>query len=135
MLFTLELLALEEVLVREVITIQEQPTAVEAYDKTGDLMEVQLQFNTPLESTFELYQNEPNPYHNSTTIKYFLPADDATTLVLRDEAGRVLQVIQQDGKAGLNDIQLKELTLPAGFIYYQLTTRFGTKSKKMLQLK
>jgi len=46
----------------------------------------------------------------------------------------VLRVIKEAGKAGRNQIQLNELDLPAGFIYYQLNTKYGTKSKKMLRV-
>jgi len=112
-----------------------RPTAVEAYNQTGRLMEIELAFTTPLSSIkFDLFQNEPNPFQGQTSIGYTLPADSEIELILRDEAGRVLRVIKEVGKAGRNQIQLNELDLPAGFIYYQLNTKYGTKSKKMLRI-
>ena len=135
-LFTLQVLALEDVQLSEVLTIQDQPTSVEAYDAAGNTMQVQLDFQTATTlPVFELYQNEPNPFNSMTTIKYVLPADSEARLILRDEAGRVLQTIRQAGITGKNQFQLNELDLPAGFIYYQLITKFGTKSKKMLSVK
>ena len=79
-------------------------------------------------------QNQPNPFRNQTSIGYTLPANSPIELILRDEAGRVLQVIKRDGKAGYNEIQLNELETAPGFIYYQLITQSGTKSKKMIRV-
>jgi len=83
---------------------------------------------------FDLYQNRPNPFKRSTMISYQLPDNSDVRLILRNEAGSVLQVIKEEGKAGYNTIDLKDIDLPRGFIYYQLTTKFGTKAKKMIRL-
>ncbi len=134
-LFTLQVMALQDVQLSEVLSINHHPTTAEAYDENGDLMEVEFRFTSPSEqSVFELYQNEPNPFQGMTTIGYTLPDDSETYLVLRDETGRVLQVMKQEGKAGSNQFQIRELDLPSGFIYYQLATKFGMKSKKMLRI-
>jgi len=56
-------------------------------------------------------------------------------LILRDETGRVLKVIKHNGTTGYNKIQIEKEELASGFIYYQLSTKFGSKAKKMIQLK
>ena len=84
---------------------------------------------------FELFQNQPNPFHDKTVIGFNLPEDSEVELILRDETGRVLKTIKQNGTAGYNTIQLEMGELSNGFIYYQLSTKFGTKAKKMIQLK
>ena len=135
-LFTLQLVALQDVALSEILSIGESPTAVEAYDNTGKIMDIQLAFTTSSTmDSFELYQNAPNPFKETTHIKYSLPGDSEVQLVLRDETGRVLEVIRKDGKAGRNEIRLEEMKQTTGFIYYQLITKFGTKSRKMLQVK
>jgi len=126
----------------DLLSVNSKVVVAEAYDYSGNLLEIALDFtNTVAASEYVLYQNEPNPFKEVTTIAYLLPGDSEILpgdseieLILRDEAGRVLRVIKQDGKAGPNQIQLSELDLPAGFIYYQLNTKFGTKSKKMLRI-
>jgi len=55
-------------------------------------------------------------------------------LTLRDETGRVLKTIKEDKKAGYNTITLSKEELTNGFIYYQLSSKFGTKVKKMVKL-
>ena len=134
-LFTIQLLALQDALLSEVLSITDQPTSIEAYDTQGEVMDIQFNFQSnPVLAVFELYQNEPNPFYQTTTIPYILPADGKATLVLRDEAGRVVDILHQEGKAGKNQFQLQESALPKGFIYYQLITKFGDKSRKMLRL-
>ncbi|MFK7983809.1 MAG: Ig-like domain-containing protein [Saprospiraceae bacterium] len=135
-LFTIEFMALKDGKLSEQLSLLNRPTVMEAYDKEGKLMDVQLTFNKPVfGQQFELFQNQPNPFHDKTTIGFYLPGDSEVTLVLRDETGRTLKVIKEDRKAGHNAIQLQETELTNGFIYYQLATKFGTQAKKMLQLK
>ncbi len=99
-------------------------------------MEVQLTFTTPIyKDEFELFQNQPNPFHDKTTIGFYLPGDSEVQLILRDETGRVLKTVKEDRKVGYNTIQFNQEELTNGFIYYQLSTKFGTKAKKMLKLK
>ena len=96
----------------------------------------ELTFTTPLsENQFELFQNQPNPFHDKTVIGFNLPSDSEIQLILRDETGSVLRTIKQDGVVGYNTIELEIGDLSNGFIYYQLSTKFGTKTKRMIQLK
>jgi len=135
-LFNIKFTALKDGKLSEQLNILNRPTAIEAYDKDGDLMDIQLTFTTPLlDNQFELFQNQPNPFHDRTVIGFNLPGDSEVQLILRDETGRVLRTIKQDGTAGYNTIQLEIEDLSTGFIFYQLSTKFGTKAKKMVQLK
>ena len=125
----------------EQLAILDRPTAIEAYSAgtrpgtvEGELMDVQLTF-TNSEDQFDLFQNQPNPFHDRTMIGFYLPGDSDIELILRDETGRVLKSIKDFRTAGYNTIQLEKEELTNGFIYYQLQTEFGTKAKKMLQLK
>lgn len=99
-------------------------------------MDVQLTFTDPIVTeAFELLQNQPNPFKDRTMIGYYLPGDSEVQLILRDETGRLLKSIKTERKAGYNTIEIEEDALISGFIYYQLSTKFGTKAKKMLKLK
>ena len=134
-LFNIEFTALRNGRLSEQLNFLNRPTAIEAYNKDGNLMDVQLTFTTPLyDDQFELFQNQPNPFHDKTIIGFNLPGDSEIELILRDETGRVLKTFKEVRKGGYNTIQLEE-ELTNGFIYYQLSTKFGTKAKKMVQLK
>ena len=135
-LFTIEFIAEKDGKLSELLSLSNRPTVIEAYAENGELMEVALTFTTPLSTDkFELFQNQPNPFQDRTMIGFYLPEDSEVQLILRDETGRVLRTIKEERQAGYNTIQLEEAQLTNGFIYYQLSTKFGTKAKKMLQLK
>ena len=135
-LFNIKFTALKDGKLSEQLSLNSRPTIIEAYDQDGSLMDVELTFTTPLaEDKFELFQNQPNPFHDKTIIGFNLPGDSEVELILRDETGRILRTIKQNGTTGHNTIPLEIGDLSNGFIYYQLSTKFGTKSKKMIQLK
>jgi len=135
-LFTIEFTAQRAGKLSEQLSILNRPTAIEAYNQEGELMDVELSFTSPIfVDEFELFQNQPNPFQDRTTIGFYLPGDSDIELILRDETGRILKVVKQAKKAGYNAIQLEEADLTNGFIYYQLSTKYGTKAKKMLRLK
>ncbi|MEM1118950.1 MAG: SdrD B-like domain-containing protein [Bacteroidota bacterium] len=135
-LFRLELTATRDGLLSDQLQIIDRPTAVEAYDRNGDIRTIQLEF-TPLTSdtpTLKLYQNQPNPFKETTTISFYLPDNSPVILTLRDDMGRLLQTIKTNKTAGLQTISIHQADLPKGLIYYQLQTDFGTQTRKMLHL-
>ena len=94
---------------------------------------------------FELYQNQPNPFVNKTSVGFYLPARQGSaggpeaaeaTLSIVDETGRV--VYQQKGQfaKGENSIQLdRALINTTGLLYYKLETETDSATKKMIQAK
>jgi hypothetical protein len=85
--------------------------------------------------SFELLQNEPNPFSGSTQIGYILPANGEVTLKLFDLAGRQLLIQTVNGLKGLNKIAIDEEQIKAkGLVYYQIQFQGYTATKKMLIL-
>ncbi|MEM1119957.1 MAG: hypothetical protein AAGJ18_05875, partial [Bacteroidota bacterium] len=135
-LFTIMFTAEKDGKLSEQLSLLDRPTAIEAYDVKGELMDVQLTFTTPLAGEpFDLFQNQPNPFHKTTSIGFYLPSESEVELILRDETGRVLRTIKADKQAGYNTIEINQADLTNGFIYYQLNSKFGSKARKMLKLK
>ena len=135
-LFTIEFTALQNGRLSEQLAILNRPTVIEAYDENGAVMDIQLTFtNSRYQESFELFQNQPNPFYDKTMIGFYLPGDSEVQLILRDEKGRILKTFKEDRKAGYNTIQLDKEALTNGFIYYQLSTKYGAQAKKMLKLK
>ena len=135
-LFSIRFKALHSGKLSQQLSLLNQPTSIEAYDENGHIMEVHLKFETRnVSKTFELYQNQPNPFSQSTSIGFYLPEASEVTLSLKDEMGRLLKEIKENRRAGAQEFQLDDLDkLPKGIIYYQLSTKFGTKVSKMLRL-
>ena len=85
---------------------------------------------------FELYQNQPNPFVNKTSIGFYLPEAAEATLSVFDESGRA--VYQQKGQfaKGANTIMLdKALLNTNGVLYYKLETATDSATRKMIQAK
>ncbi|MFK7983149.1 MAG: dockerin type I domain-containing protein, partial [Saprospiraceae bacterium] len=120
----------------EQLSLIQQPTAVEAYNTAGELLDVQLNFSNTIDLTtsFELYQNQPNPFVKATNISFFLPEQAEVVLTLRDEVGRLIKAIKAHKAAGLQSFSVNSTDLPKGLIFYQISSPFGTQTKKMLRV-
>ncbi len=113
-------------------------TPIEAYGVDGSMLGVDIQFSTPFNQLtetgygFELYQNTPNPFGQSTIIGFELPYAAETTLIIRDISGREISRISGSYDNGYNEITLEKGSLSSGVYYYTLTTGEFTASRKMI---
>jgi len=87
---------------------------------------------TSTSTTFELYQNRPNPFKEETVIGFTLPQASKATIQIMDISGKLLKVIEQDAVQGYNEVTLDRTALKgAGVLYYRLETSTDTATKKM----
>ena len=85
------------------------------------------------ESSFVLHQNKPNPFSNSTLIKFELLKATTVDLTIYDVEGKVVKSYQDDFDKGLNQIVvLGEDLNEQGVLYYQMTTAEQILSKTMI---
>ncbi|MBK8563228.1 MAG: T9SS type A sorting domain-containing protein [Saprospiraceae bacterium] len=132
-MFSLVFRAKQQGRLSDYISINSSLTKAEAYRTNGDLMEVQLAFDTRTELQFALYQNTPNPFSGVTTIGFNLPSAGTGSLTLTDISGKVVKRIEREFVTGYNEIRLTRDELPAsGVIYYTLKTSNDTATKKMV---
>jgi len=82
--------------------------------------------------TFELSQNNPNPFNSRTTITFELPVRSTVNLVIRDQFGRTVMTKQQAFEKGTGQLQLDRGDLIAGVYYYTLEAGDFTATKRML---
>jgi len=81
---------------------------------------------------YELFQNVPNPFDESTAIRFQLPGDELVRVSVFDQAGRQLHTIQHAGKAGMNEVKLSAGILGTpGIYYYTLYTGQASFTRKM----
>jgi len=134
-MFNLVFQATEDVKLSEVLAITSQYTKAEAYNQGGELLDVVLEFNGTA-TPFVLYQNEPNPFQESTVIRFNLPETSNATLTVMDAAGKLLKRVDGEFNKGENTISLerRDLGTSAGVLYYQLETPNHTSTKKMIVL-
>ena len=135
-LFSITFTATTNSKLSEQLSIINRPTAIEAYGANGKLLDVQLNFTTTdaLTKSFELYQNQPNPFVKETNISFFLPQQGEVVLTIRDEVGRLIKEVNTQKEAGLQSMTINSADLPTGLIYYQIRSQFGTQTKKMLRV-
>jgi hypothetical protein len=137
--FTLRFQAKKAGKLSELLQVSGAITRAEAYARTGaDKQNIALRFDGKKVAglDFELYQNQPNPFVNKTTIGFFLPEASEATLSVLDETGRL--VYQQKGQfpQGHNTVVLdRSLLNTSGVLYYKLETETASATRKMIQAK
>ena len=131
--FTVTFKALSTTKLSKVLSVGSRYTAAEAYNGY-DVMDIALEFNDAVAgSEFALYQNQPNPFKNETTIGFDLPESGSATITIYDVAGRVLRVISKEYTQGFNQEVISRSELNgAGVLYYQLDTKNNSATKKMI---
>jgi hypothetical protein len=85
------------------------------------------------EEVFKLYQNQPNPFKEETSIGFYLPNSGDATLTIFDMTGKVLKVVEGNYHKGNHDIHIRAQDLGgSGVLYYQMETNKFTSTKKMI---
>lgn len=83
---------------------------------------------------YSLFQNQPNPFYESTRIDFILPAAEHGTIYFFDVDGNVKEVIEGDFVTGRNQVVLKQKPWMSetSVIYYKLqTSKFTSKTFSM----
>ena len=131
--FSLVFEAKQQQLLSQAIKVTSTHTTAEAYDLLSNTKDIKLKFvQQDLTQGFVLYQNQPNPFKSETTIGFELPRDMEVRLVLHDLTGQVVSEEVNTFKAGKNEIKVNNRTLPAGMLYYTLSTDSFTATKRMI---
>jgi len=135
-IFSLMVNAEKAVQLSEILSITSRYTRAEAYQSEG-LLNVDLVFGTKEASVtgmFQLFQNQPNPFKEMTTIGFNLPKTEVVDLMIYDVSGRLIYSETATYTKGYNQIDLNRANLPAGVLYYHINTATDAASKKMILL-
>ena len=85
---------------------------------------------------FELYNNYPNPFNPSTTIRYSIPEASFTTLKIYNALGKEVAGLVNDIKsAGTYEVEFNASYLPGGIYIYTIQAGSFKETKKMILLK
>ena len=90
---------------------------------------------------FILYQNHPNPFNPSTTIKYSIPNVGnenirSVQLMIYDVLGReVSTLVNTQQKPGLYEVDWDAANNSSGVYFYKLSVGSFVETKKMLLMK
>jgi hypothetical protein len=81
-------------------------------------------------TSFELFQNQPNPFHDATKISFILPIESRAKITISDLTGRIVKVIENDFPKGYNELIINDLQT-SGILQYTLETPTNRATKKM----
>lgn len=91
---------------------------------------------TEVPDLFSLEQNFPNPFNNSTNIKYSLPFSANVNLVVYDITGRnVATLVNEFQQKGYYIVNFNQTNLSSGLYLYKLKANNYTLTKKMILIK
>ncbi|RPI13404.1 MAG: T9SS C-terminal target domain-containing protein [Ignavibacteriae bacterium] len=116
--------------------------AVSAHLEHGDFLgqcgnENQNQYPTNLTiNNFKLYANYPNPFNPTTKIKFDLPYDANTKLIIYDVLGvEVARLADCDLPAGQHEYEWNAANYASGVYYYKVETGGFKEIRKMILVK
>jgi hypothetical protein len=138
---TLTFKANASMLLSDALQLNSAVTLAEAYNTDEEAKQVTLQFinkdtnhPTKVSKGMELYQNQPNPFSEVTSIRFYLPESTSATISVTDITGKT--VFQQRGEfsSGIHTIELSKdkFATSTGVYFYQLATPTHTMAKKMI---
>ena len=84
---------------------------------------------------FTLYDNYPNPFNPSTTIRYHLPSAEFVELAIFTTQGRLLdRLVYTKQAAGIHEVVWQAAGNASGVYYYRLKTGSGYSATKKLMI-
>jgi len=134
----LQFLAKENINLRDVLNISSRYTTAVAYDDLEVEYKVQLQFTNSTNNeagAFQLFENIPNPFTETTLINFYLPKEDNVEILIYDNTGRLLKTYNVLAGKGNQNFTVKAKDIgSSGLLYYRLRTSEFEESGKMILL-
>jgi hypothetical protein len=104
------------------------------YKLTADVSGIGVE--RPTENTVSLSQNHPNPFSNTTSVRYTLNEATNVSFDLFDQTGRMVMSINRGVEAaGMQTIDIDANDLSNGIYFYTLTAGNQKATKKMVVVK
>ncbi len=92
--------------------------------------------NGLLAEDYRLYENFPNPFNPSTTIKYTIPESGFVTITVYDISGRDVGTLESSQKqAGTYEIRFDAQGFASGLYFCRISVNGFTDVKKMILTK
>jgi len=135
-LFSLRFKAIDAANTEQVVSFNSDITKSEAYDSSDEVFNVELDYRAGQNNAFVLLQNTPNPFSNSTVIRFSNPDESTYELNVFDLNGKLVYKTNGFAQKGMNSIKIDKSNLNvSGVLYYTVSTDTNTATKKMVMLK
>lgn len=91
---------------------------------------------TYINPEYHLFQNHPNPFNPTTTIRFFIPERSKVDLRIFDLLGReIIKLMDDELEQGEHSVLLDAHNLSSGIYFYRMVTHEFISTKKLLLLK
>ena len=101
----------------------------------GDSATVGVKEADELPSNYSLSQNFPNPFNNSSTLKYSIPNSSKVIIKVFDILGNEIETLANEEKpAGTYEVTWHATNLPSGVYFYRIQAGNFINTKKMVLL-
>lgn len=117
------------------LKISNDGLAPEVYDMNANVRRLDLQVRNGGINTVQnnLFQNQPNPFKDYTSISFELARGGAGSLKIMDVTGKLIYSVSDNFVKGYNTIYIEYNQLNrAGIYYYQIETEDFSATKKMI---
>lgn len=127
-------------LISSIARLNEIRISAEAYTPSHETKTLQLDFtktsgDNKILDRMVLWQNAPNPFNQSTTIKYTIPAQGKVNWQVTDLTGRVVESWTREISKGDHTIELDKAILgTTGIYYYRMEYNGYSEVKKLILL-
>ena len=113
-----------------------QMDEIELVGDGAGIISVRPDYKFIIPEEFMLFQNFPNPFNPSTTIKFYLPKTEFVTIILYNTIGEEIDILVQGRvPAGQHELQWSGEGLASGVYIYIMTAGSFSESKKMIYQK
>ena len=93
-------------------------------------------YNLDIPKNFTLLQNFPNPFNNTTKIRFQTSARENVVIIIFDLLGNEIETIfNQEIEAGIHSINFNASTLASGVYFYRMYAGDFIGNKKMILIK
>jgi len=119
----------------EVLRPGSELTRAEGYDRDGNPLQLDFEFvkANEVQDAFALYQNQPNPFNDLTTIAFRLPEAGRATLRVFSASGRLVKTVTENFGKGYHELNFRRDEFGApGVYYYELESAQRSDCRKMI---
>jgi hypothetical protein len=132
-LFSIILRAKADTELTQILNISSEHLRAEAYDENLDILNVILESRNSEGEAFELMQNTPNPFSETTFVRFVLPESGMVNISVFDITGKVVSFMRSEFPQGLNELRFNSDEIGApGVYFYQVESNGHRETKKMI---
>ena len=137
-LFSIKLKLKKNAYTSDLLSIDDSGLRSEAYFSESDAVHIGLEYRAgeTMDEEISLYQNVPNPWTESTKIKFYMPQVQAYSIHLYDVNGKLIYRLSNTSKKGVNEVVIdNDQFETGGILYYELISADVRLINKMLLLR